>query len=423
MPAHLHPIMRNMIKSRFFTTIGLIGLTVFSAQAQVLTQEDSLYAGLISREQSTVLSGYGEAHYSYDTKKKTSEANLKRIVLFVGHKFNNKISLFTEMELEDALVSGGESDEGTGKGSISMEQAFLKFNINPSTYIVAGLFIPRMGFINENHLPTTFNGVDRPFTEQLVIPTTWREIGVGFYSSIKSIPGLNYSVALTNGLNSETFVNGTGIRNGRQLGSDASGVALAASGSFLYYINNFRLQASGYIGGSTAEEKRVADSLQLNSGTFGNPVVVYEADAQYSLNGWNIRVIGSRVSIKDASNIDKAYANNTPNVIFGGYAEAAYNLLYKKHKDEKALIVFGRYEYMNLSAKVPANGLQNDANKQQYIVGGLTYKPVRGVAVKADYVQRITGTPNSALIVTPFPQQVPYYKNNGFVNLAVAYNF
>jgi len=78
---------------------------------------------------------------------------------------------------------------------------------------------------------------------------------------------------------------------------------------------------------------------------------------------------------------------------------------------------------MNLSAKVPANGLQNDANKQQYIVGGLTYKPVRGVAVKADYVRRITGTPNSALIVTPFPQQVPYYKNNGFVNLAVAYNF
>ncbi|MES1222676.1 MAG: hypothetical protein ABUT20_44685, partial [Bacteroidota bacterium] len=361
----------------------------------------------------------------YDAKRKTSEASLTRVVLFIGHKFNNKISLFTEMELEDALVVGGVGgDEGVaGKGSISMEQAFLKFNINPSTYIVAGLFIPRLGFINENHLPTTFNGVDRPFVETFVIPTTWREIGVGFYSSIKSIPGLNYSASLTNGLNSSGFVNGTGIRNGRQLGSDATGMALAASGSLLYYINNFRLQASGYIGGSTAVEKRVADSLQLNSGAFGNPVVLYEADAQYSNKGWNIRVIGSRISIKDASNINKAYANNTPSVIFGGYGEVAYNLFYKKHADNKALIAFARYEYMNLSAKIPVTGVQNDANKQQYVVAGFTYKPIRGVAVKADYVQRMTGTPNSALIITPFPQQVPYYKSNGFVNLAVAYNF
>ncbi|MBS1576257.1 MAG: hypothetical protein JST09_13215 [Bacteroidetes bacterium] len=392
--------------------------------AQILTQEDSLYAGLISREQSTVISGYGEAHYSLDTRRKTSEATLKRVVLFVGHKFNNKISLFTEMELEDALVVGELGDEGgAGKGGISMEQAFLKFNLNPTTYIVAGLFIPRMGFLNENHLPTTFNGVDRPFLEELVIPTTWREIGVGLYGTFKNVPGLNYSLALTNGLNSSAFENGSGIRNGRQLGSKASGLAMAASGSLLYYINNFRIQASAYIGGSTAVERRVADSLQLNSGAFGNPVILYEANAQYSNNGWNVRLIGTSISIKDAANINKAYANNTPNNLYGGYWEAGYNLFYKKYKDEKALILFGRYEYMDLSAKIPSSGVKNDANKQQYIIAGLTFKPIRGVAIKADYVQRITGTPNPALIVTPFPQQVPYFKSDGFVNLGVTYNF
>ncbi len=206
--------------------LGIICLAVINTSAQVLTSEDSLYAGLIAREQSTVISGYGEAQYSLDTKRKTSEATLKRIVLFIGHKFNNKISLFTEMELEDALVVGEAGDEGgTGKGGISLEQAFLKFNFNPSTYMVAGLFIPRIGFINENHLPTTFNGVDRPFLEELIIPSTWREIGVGFYGAVKNIPGLNYSIALTNGLNSEKFSNGSVIRNGRQLGSKASGMA------------------------------------------------------------------------------------------------------------------------------------------------------------------------------------------------------
>ena len=394
----------------------------FSAEAQVLTSEDSLAAGLLAKDQSTVISGYGEAHYSLDTKRKNSEATLKRVVLFVGHKFNNKISLFTEMELEDALVVGG-SDEA-GKGEISMEQAFIKFNLkNPANYIVAGLFIPRLGFINENHLPTTFNGVDRPFVEELVIPSTWREIGVGYYGSSKNIPGLNYNIALTNGLNSGAFRNGSGIRDGRQQGSEAKGMNLGVSGSLLYYINNFRLQASGYIGGTTALEKRVADSLQLNSGAFGNPASVVEVNGQYSSSGWNIRAIASYISISQASSINRAYANNIPKTIYGGYAEVGYNLLYNRFKNEKALIAFGRYEYMDLSATLPKNGVQNDANQQHYIVAGFTFKPVRGVAVKADYVRRITGEANPALIITPFPQQLPYYKNNGFINLGVAYNF
>ncbi|HQV06054.1 MAG: hypothetical protein R2796_00435 [Chitinophagaceae bacterium] len=396
----------------------------YKAQAQVLTQEDSLYAGLISKDQKTVLSGYGEARYTVNTKRKTATASLSRVVLFVGHRFNHKISLFTEMELEDALVAGQSGDEdASAKGGISMEQAFLKFNLNPTTYLVAGLFIPRLGIINENHLPTTFNGVDRPFVEELIIPSTWREIGVGLYGTIKNIPGLNYSLALTNGLNAENFTSGSGIRKGRQLGSQAGGLGIGASGSLLYYIHNFRLQASGYIGGSTALERRVADSLLLDSGPFGNPVLLGEIDGQYTNKGWNVRLLAAGISIPKAFEINRAYANNTPNAIAGGYAETSYDVLYPKHKGAKSLLVFGRYEYMDLNASVPVNGIQNDANRQQYIIAGFTFKPIRGVAVKADYVQRITGEPNPALIITPFPQQVPYFKSNGFINLGVSYNF
>jgi hypothetical protein len=407
----------------------LASLLIFLAlgnvvEAQVLTAEDSLYAGLVRKDQTTVIYGYGEAKYGMDLQRKTAEATLKRVVLFVGHRFNNNIYLFTELELEDALVVGEAGDEaGAGKGGISMEQAFVKFNLDPTHYIVAGLFIPRIGFINENHLPTTFNGVDRPYLEQLLIPSTWREVGVGFYGTVNAVPGLNYSLALTNGLNSGAFESGSGIRNGRQLGSKASGMNLALSGSLLYYTGNYRLQASGYIGGSTALEKRVADSLQLNSGPFGSPVAMGEINAQYSKNAWNLRVIASYISINQASSINKAYANNTPSSLYGAYAELGYDCLFNKEAGEKALILFGRYEYMDLSASIPYNGLQNDANRQQYIVGGITYKPARGVAIKADYVQRMTGDLNPALIVTPFPQQVPYFKSNGFINLGLAYNF
>ncbi len=396
----------------------------FTVTAQVLTAEDSLAAGLVARSQTTVISGYGEARYTLDTKQHDARASLARVVLFVGHKFSQRISVFTEMELEDALVVGQQGDEDeSGKGGISMEQAFIKFNLNPTTYLVAGLFIPRLGFINENHLPATFNGVDRPFLEQLIIPATWREIGVGLYGAIPRVPGLNYSIGLTNGLNSSLFRNGSGIRNGRQLGSGATGLGLGLSGSLLYYLGHFRVQASAYVGGSTATSRRVADSLQLNHGAFGNSVILSEINGQYVHRGWSFRAIASQISIPQAQNINKAYANNTPTFIYGAYLEGAYDLLNERFDGAKSLWVFGRYEYMDLSARLPSNGIENDANRQQYIVGGITFKPIRGIAVKADYVQRITGEPNPALIITPFPQQVPYYKSNGFVNLGVAYNF
>jgi hypothetical protein len=69
-------------------------------------------------------------------------------------------------------------------------------NINRNNYIVGGLFIPRIGITNENHLPTTFNSNDRPFVEQFVIPATWRELGISVYGQIPKIPGLNYSAVI-----------------------------------------------------------------------------------------------------------------------------------------------------------------------------------------------------------------------------------
>ncbi|QHS55798.1 hypothetical protein GWR56_09720 [Mucilaginibacter sp. 14171R-50] len=407
------------LKSFTLITFLIAGLFFTGASAQVLTQEDSLSAGLIYKQQATVISGYGEAKYGIDTKRKSAEARLKRVVLFLGHKFNNKISLFTELEVEDALVANG----GTGAGEIAMEQAFLKFNLNPNTYLVAGLFVPRIGFINENHLPTTFNGVDRPFLEEQIIPSTWREIGVGLYGQFTQVPGLNYSLSVTNGLNSEGFNSTTGIGGGRQLGQAANGLNLGVNAALLYYAGDFRVQASGYIGGSTAKEQRVADSLELNSGPFGNPVSLGEVNVQYARSGITVRAIGTIVNIKNADAINRAFASNTPQTMYGGYAEVGYDLLYPASKGEKAFILFGRYEYLNMNAKIPSNGIENKASEKHYIVGGFTYKPIRGIAIKGDYVRRLTGEFNQALIVTPFPQQVPYFKNNGFINLGVAYNF
>jgi hypothetical protein len=399
--------------------VGTLILSSFSLFAQVLTREDSLSAGLIRSNNTTVISGYGQLKVEYDFQTKTATANLTRNVLFLGHKFSNRIYFFSEMELEDAKVVGGKPS-----GEISMEQLFLKFNINRDIYLQAGLFIPRIGLINENHLPTTFNGNDRPYVETFLIPATWREIGVGIYGRVRSIPGLNYTFAVMNGLQSSAFVNGSGIVEGKQEGSMATASNIAVTASLLYYVKSWRLQASAYYGGSAGLVKRQADSLQLQSGPFGTPVSLVEANAVYHNNGVSFRVLATVSNIPDAFEINRAYANNTPSMMVGAYAELGYNFYQLiDAESHKNLTVFARQEFINLNYRIPSNGIKNGTNRRSYTVAGITYQPVNGVIVKLDYVLRHTDERNEDLIVTPFPQQMPYYTSNGFLNIGIGYSF
>src|SRR5690348_7189598 len=285
-----------------FAYTGVFAQYRTNAQQLVLTNEDSLNAG--ASKSKTVISGYGSAFYQRDFNLKQSTATLERAVLFVGHQINQKISVFTELEVENAKVEGG--DEG---GEIAMEQAYLKFNLNSKQYLVAGLFVPRIGILNENHLPVNFNGVERPIVETYIIPATWRELGVGFYGSANALP-LNYSVALINGLNSANFEHGSGIREGRAEGRNAFANNLALTASLQYWPGDFKFQISGYAGGTVGLNKNEADSLGLNSGAFGTPVYLGEADVQYSKNGIAAKALASYIAYPDADKVNAAYANN-----------------------------------------------------------------------------------------------------------------
>ncbi|WP_300661270.1 hypothetical protein [Fluviicola sp.] len=399
----------------FKILIVAFSLISVCSYAQVLTKEDSLSAGLIASDHSTVLSGYGSFNYSKNLTLKQSVANVDRVVLFIGHKFNKRISLFTELELEDARIEAGKPS-----GSFSLEQAFIKFNINRNNYLVTGLFIPRLGIINENHLPTTFNGNYRPYVETMILPSTWREIGVGYYGSTDKIPGLNYSCALITGLNSRGFTNGSGIVEGRMSGGMASTNSLAVTGALLYYHGNFRSQVSGYFGGTSGLKPYEADSLHLQSGAFGTPVGLVEANTQYLGKRLGVKVLATWVNIKGAEQINRAYANNTPEQMFGAYLDVSYAFI---KKGEKVFRGFARYEYLNMNLKLPKNGIINETLDQQYIISGLSYNPIHGVMIKVEYTYRMTGNINPALIVTPYPVGHPYFTKQHFINLGIGYSF
>ncbi len=387
-----------------------------NAQQMILTNEDSLNTGIVKNK--TVLSGYGSAFYQRDFYSQQSTATLERAVLFVGHKFNDKISVFTELELENAKVEGGEAG-----GEIAMEQAFVKFNLNSRQYFVAGLFLPRIGIINENHLPVNFNGVERPVVETLILPSTWREIGIGFYGTANRLP-LNYSFGLMNGLNSAGFEHGTGIRGGRAEGSNATANNLAITASLQYSVRDFKFQVAGYMGGTVGLRKRSADSLGLNSGAFGTPLYLAEADMQYFKNGFSAKILGAYISYPDADKVNVAYAKNIATGMYGAYAEAGYDWLFRKNKTAQ-FITFARLEMLDMNASLPAppKAIYDGTEKQSHVIAGITYLPIPNVAIKADVRLLHTGAQNPALVINPPPNALPYSRDNQFLNIGVGYSF
>ena len=92
-----------------------------------------------------------------------------RFVLILNHSFSPRIRFVGELELEHAFVEGLE--EG---GELELEQAYVDFLLTRSFNIRAGMVLVPMGIINERHEPPVYQGVERPFVDTFIIPTTCR---------------------------------------------------------------------------------------------------------------------------------------------------------------------------------------------------------------------------------------------------------
>ena len=100
------------MKQLTLTLLATISMSTLQAQyktpaQKLITKEDSLHQGVA--QQQTVISGYGSAFYQRDNNAQQATTTLERAVLFVGHQFNDRISFFSELEIENAKVEGGAS--------------------------------------------------------------------------------------------------------------------------------------------------------------------------------------------------------------------------------------------------------------------------------------------------------------------------
>ncbi len=320
------------------------------------------------------LGGYGEASYSgkvSDKGTKNDSADMYRMVLYAGYKFTDNILFNSELEFEH-----GTTDKG---GSVSVEFAALDFFLDPMANIRAGLVLMPMGFINTIHEPPFYFGNNRPEVERTIIPSTWRELGIGLFGQIT--PELTYTTYVVNGMNANNF-SSSGIRNGRQSGAQVKAESFGFVGRVDYTPNaipGFSVGGSAYLGESGQDQ--IFNGKKLDVFT-----QLYEGHAQWKYKGWELRALGAWGFIDDADQLSLAKNDTIGEENFGWYAEAGYDILPLLFRDtSQYLAPFFRYEHYDTLAKVP-NGRSDDLTKDKEIYQvGVNYKPIPNVVIKADY--------------------------------------
>ena len=99
---------------------------------------------------------------------------------------------------------------------MELEQAYLDFRVNPAFNFRAGMLLAPVGIINERHEPPSFYGVERPFVDTFIIPTTWFDAGAGIHGTFGA--GWQYRAYLMAPLDATRITAEEGLAEARQKG-------------------------------------------------------------------------------------------------------------------------------------------------------------------------------------------------------------
>ena len=336
--------------------------------------------------QGVSLGGYGEVLYenfASETQSDvpsglTDQIDALRAIVYVGYKFSDKILFNSEVEFEH-----GSTEEG---GSVSVEFAYLDYRLSPQFGVRAGLLLPPMGFLNEIHEPPAFLGALRPLTEQLIIPSTWRENGIGVFGGTES---LNYRAYLINGLDATGFTAEEGLREGRQNGAEASAANWGVVGRVDYTgVLGLTVGTSAYAGKSGQGETLPSDPAT----TVGAQTFIWEGHAEYKIRGFDLRGLLAIATLDDAAEINELNgfidAASVGDRMLGWYVQGGYDVLHGRSAHQ--VVPYLRYEQVNTQDQVPDGFAADPANDRRLVTVGAMWKPLPNISVKADYL--VSGT-------------------------------
>ncbi|MEA2489265.1 MAG: hypothetical protein QOH21_1057 [Acidobacteriota bacterium] len=373
-------------------------LTEMARQIQILTQEiealkthqtaptaqaDQEQNGLgaaaskvYRAEPGVTFGGYGEFLYqNFEPAARVDNADALRAILYTGYKFNDRVIFNSEVEYEHANTERN--------GEVEVEFAYLDYMLRPAFGVRAGLLLMPIGLTNEQHEPTAFLGARRTQVESRIIPSTWSEIGAGVFGDVGPV---TYRAYLTTSLNSDAFT-ATGIRGGRQMGSQAKANDFAVVGRVDWKPVEGTMLGGSIYSGNSGHERNYGAKVQLAE---------VHADAHY--RGFVARAMYTTGTIDDAAAINannKLTGNGSVGEEFGGwYVEGGYEISAALGLTEASVTPYARYENFDTQRSVPNGFLRNPANEQNILTIGVAFKPIPQTVIKVDWqeVENEAGT-------------------------------
>ena len=305
------------------------------------------------------LGGYGEMHLNL-VSGGDNTLDFHRWVLFLNHRFNDRITFNSELELEHSLSGEGKN------GEVELEQAYLDFAFANGLHAKGGLFLLPVGIMNETHEPDTFFGVERNPIEKEIIPTTWWEGGLGLSQNLEN--GFSWDVAVHSGLNVPTAGNNAyRIRSGRQKVSNAPANEPAATA---------RVRYTGIPGVDVSVFGNYQNDITQGAGTEANSAIMVGAAANIQRGGFGLRGLIASWDIDGT-----AVAAMGRDQQWGFYLEPSYTL---PLRDSSKVGFFGRWNWYEFAR-----------GEVDQFDAGVNFWPVDNVVFKADYSRIIPDGENA----------------------------
>ncbi|MEQ8331351.1 MAG: hypothetical protein RH859_12905 [Longimicrobiales bacterium] len=252
-----------------------------AAQADTTMAQEGVYdRPFITGLGATSVGGYLEGNTNWFQEDGVGEGfsmELRRFNLFLFSAISPRVRFLAELEFEH------------GTEEIALETALVDLRVRPSLVLRAGILLPPIGYLNQNHDSPRWDFIERPLVTTEIIPSTLSEVGGGVYGKVPVGGGVvSYDVYLTNGLGDGVVENGAGrthIPAGKREeqfaednnGSPAVSARLAVRRPGLGEVgaswyggtyNTFRLE------GVEVDDRRRVDLFALDAGASLGPVEV-----------------------------------------------------------------------------------------------------------------------------------------------------
>jgi len=322
--------------------------------------------------------GYADEREDGSDSGKSDQLDALRAIVYVGYKFNDRILFNSELEFEHG--STGQA------GSASVEFAYLDYLLGDGHGLRGGMLLMPMGFTNEFHEPPSFLGTERPLTESRIIPTTWRENGLGIFGGSDHVAYRAYLVSSFDGVGDGSSkakgFSDEGLRGGRQKGSKAVAEDWGLVGR-LDYVGTL-----GFTAGAAAFYGQTAQNRELDGQVVDGGTFIWDAHVQYKARGWELRGMVARATVDQAAELNALKGltgdDSIGDELLGWYLEAGYDVL-RARETRHQLIPYLRYERVVAQRSVPDGFAFNPANDLSVLSVGAAWKPILNVVLKSDY--------------------------------------